>query len=250
MLALRLYSTISKGDTILIPCRRPTNKRRGTHIHYSKYGYFETKTVYHDYGLLTTTGETIPPNFVNHIRYANPLYPSLHANACWDCTTADFPKLVALRDITATADELCLILLQPDSSFNPPRKMLIEPGNLDDCETVCPPPKPRYSNQHNYTDTHEFLKSLPSPSEHHRLHQSTVPFRFQRLHDYIGFGTLNINGKYNDELVISTTLHLMMSEHLYGFAFIDTRLRYSDMRVHRQMIASLFPAGTIIIPYP
>ena len=249
LLALRPCSTIMKGDTILIPCGRPTNKRRGTHIHYSKYGYFETRKVYHDYGLLTTTCATVPPNFVNHIRYANPRYPSLHANACWDCTIADFPKLVALRNITATEDETCLILLQPDSSFNPPRKMLIEPGNLDDCETVCFP-KPRYSNQHQSTDSQEFLQALPSPSEHHRLHQSTVPFRFQSLHDYIGFGTLNINGKSNDALLISTTLNLMLSEHLYGFAFVDTRLRYADMRVHRQMIASISPAGTIIIPYP
>ena len=249
ILTLRKNAQIRAGETILIPSGLRTTKQRGSHIHQCGDAFLDTKKCSHDYGLMGTFQEACPPNPVNYIRYANPLHPSEEANARWDCTLQDFPKLIATRDILEDGTHKAYILLASEGSFRPSPQLLFHPGNIG-LPLACKRVKKAIKQ------TWPTPVDLPPQTGHYnaqahrRLQEPTVPFRFRRSDNYAGLGSLNINGKYNEALIFHEVFKLMTEERLLGFAFLDTRLPQSSTRVHRQILARIFGPGAIIIPYP
>ena len=245
MLTVSANSVIPKNHTILIPCGLVTNQNRGSHIHQTDDGFITTKKCTYDVGLMTTSSTHLALNPINHVRYYNPKYPEHAANACWDCTVYGFPKLIA----TKNCENEQPIILTPEGGFKPPKNMLFKPlpGNI----RKATPRKADRSSHPLTTDLQEFSHCTKATEAIcSKLHEPDILYRFQRSSTYAGFGTLNINGKFNDSLLFQTIFHLMNKEHLFGFAILDTRLPYPQLKVHRQIIARIFGDGTIIIPYP
>ena len=248
ILALRQNAQILAGETILIPSGIITKKQNGSHIHQCGEGYFDTKKCDHDYGLMETQQEVCPPNPVNYVRYANPKHPSKYANARWDCTLNDFPKLVAITDLIADGTHPVHIILTPERAFRPPPQLLFQPGNIGQ--------HTRTRAKGATTQVRPMLEDIPPPSglfsdrTHPRLQDPSVPYRFRRSDNYAGLGSLNINGKFNETQIYNEVLRLMTNERLLGFAFLDTRLPHASVRVHRQILNRTFGTGAIIIPYP